>query len=529
MRIENRLIGGHRVYLVTKTEVPCRIVEITEIPRGATWGNYQHDIASTDASLKGFHLLAPGSDFSHARLSNVGIIGADLEGVILEGAHLEDAGFKGCNLEGANFRSAKLSKSYFGSYFEHVQVLHNTDFSMADLRGAEFDLSVMPSCNFFRAQLGGANLFRAEMVECDLTEAHLEGVEMNMARLQGCVCTKTDFRGADLRGCKVDYASVKYANFTGARLEGSGDWDRAFDVNLAIGMSFSGPTPDKKRSYGKYTGAIIKASKPEAPRSPKEFKAKYPFEAESIKGISRGGMIDAAVKAAALSGVEWTVTRAKFFLDEQRLSPEPNDVLMFNFDASDPAVSDLQREAFLQLARSTRVRYHPHEYGRLVTVGWVRFASFPGTILVEEIQSDLDAVRHGVLSDQAMDQMWAKDTSTARQRALLKSIEPWTTAFLHDAMGTIFNIAHSMGADVEMLSYEHKVEAAKAAALGDQPDAAEGEESEEVEYDKPPKLIYEKLPKQMGMKLVPASKVLLAAGKVYHYSPNRRRSPGTRC
>lgn len=152
---------------------------------------------------------------------------------------------------------------------------------------------------------------------------------------------------------------------------------------------------------------------------------------------------------------------------------------------------------------------HPQEYGNLFTIGWVRYLNLPHVILIEEVQSDVEAARRGLRDIRALRQMGYSDQDAGAVDRELAFFQPYVDAFYYDAVGTIFEIADVEGKPVEMISHVQKEYVVK---RDHGPDAKS-----------PPKSVYEDLPKKMGMVKVQRSAVGDVSGPVWYYKPNRRR------
>ena len=90
-----------------------------------------------------------------------------------------------------------------------------------DLRGAIFDLAVLPKVDLEGANLQGASLFRAQLRDASLDGAQLRGASLEGAQLQGAGLDRAQLQGASLDGAQLQGASLAGAQLQGARLWGS--------------------------------------------------------------------------------------------------------------------------------------------------------------------------------------------------------------------------------------------------------------------------------------------------------------------
>lgn len=414
----------------------------------------------------------------------------------MPGGLLENAAMDGCYLEKC------LLDGFAFSY---------CDMSYATLKDCDANDSIFESVKMFKTDFENSGLKRCRFYGCNFGDrSYFDKCVLNGSLFDSCSFGEASFTDSQLAGCTFSgcdflHTDLSLTNLTGASFPGCSFTNVVADYTKGADPAFLEQVKDSvqvvtdRRSYGKYTGAVVKASRPDAPRSPKDFKARFPFEAEVIKGISKGGPISKHVIEAAMSPVTWKVTRQKYSSDKQRLSPGPNDVLLFNIDLDDPSLNPRARNTLERISYTARRSGHPHEKGRLFTVGWIRFSVFPGVYLVEEVQSDVSVVRAGLRSGSASSEMVAAGVDPAQVEEDLGSLDAWASSFYADAMGVVFELAAMDGCEVEMLTYETKRQFGS------------------------PKSVYTDLPKQMGMKVRPASLALPGVGAVFHYRPNLSR------
>lgn len=177
--------------------------------------------------------------------------------------------------------------------------------------------------------------------------------------------------------------------------------------------------------------------------------------------------------AALLEDGEWTLTEATYTGDAQRLSATPNRVLQLNLDLNlfdDPSRTVLEALRKLAVASGHPVRLT----GRAWTVGWVRYSFIGDTMLVEEIQTDLETVRRQLTSEEFLKLFDGIDAE--RVEKALKLVEPWSAHFYSEAMRQAFVLASDHDKRLELLSWEQK------------------------KHCQAPKSVYTDLPRRFGMK-----------------------------
>jgi uncharacterized protein YjbI with pentapeptide repeats len=94
------------------------------------------------------------------------------------------------------------------------QVLTDMDFSGKNLKGSQFNKTVMRRTKFLKANLKGVSLFGADM-------------------------TDADFSGADLSFATLDTARMDYTNLTNVNLEGAFAYGTAFRKVKIDGADFT--------------------------------------------------------------------------------------------------------------------------------------------------------------------------------------------------------------------------------------------------------------------------------------------------
>ena len=149
--------------------------------------------------------------------------GRDLKGAIFDLAMLPKVDFEGSNFEGASLQGAQLR----GASLRGAQ-LQGASLSRAELQGASLDSAQLqgaslgcvrpqahqPSC----ADLQGASLNGAQLQSASLSGADLEGASLNEAQLQSASLDKAQLQGASLKEAQLQGAFLWGAQLQGASL-----------------------------------------------------------------------------------------------------------------------------------------------------------------------------------------------------------------------------------------------------------------------------------------------------------------------
>jgi len=439
-----------------------------------------------EADLRGANLggerIGPGAnlrgaDLRGANLSRTKLIKADLRGANLEGAILERADLTFAELRGAHLRGADLTRTQMRG-----ANLEGSDLTDAILMGTEF-----VGCDLKGAVLARANMWGSNLEGSDLTDANLEG-----AALKEAVLIDANFTDANLTDANMAEALGRGAIFTGATLLGA----------------VLPQMPRMVRSYGAMTGPILKIGKADSPARAAEFKKRYPTEFERLKADTSGrdftDTLRDKIRDKYRTPFEWEVTEQKYKSRSQRVSPQPNTVLLFNVDTEQRAFTPHQRELLEKLSESLHddnLHNHPIETAPLLTIGWIRYAQDDDhrVLLIEEVQSDVEFVRRkGKGNEHSVEQLEKADFSPEDHREVIDLLAPYSSRFYEDAIGLVFQEAEALGYTVEMLGYGDK-------------------------EAKAPFSFYTELPKRMGMGAKRVSEVPTVKplkDKVSFYKPN---------
>jgi len=425
---------------------------------------------------KSWALTRPGANLSGFSLSGLIFHDADLTG-----ADLEDVDFSLCTILRCSFAGANLTRANFAE-----ATIEECDFSgrQTRIRFADFFMSDVEKCDFsaskaFMAQFVHARLRHVVFQDADLRQADFERAEMAEVLLQGALLEGASFLGVDLSN--VDKSGV--------------------ELRASKYVSTKPIARTEFSSYGRMTGPVIKSRRSEG-QGQGYMERHYPREAQAVKGITRGSPMTKDMVATIESScatmangkrLVWTITRSLHEGDQRSLPQHDNWVLLFNIDVS--SFRGEEAEDIRLLSEASKYRGHPFENFPLFTVGWVRYYELTRTILIEEVQSDVDTVRIGFSSTERQSQ---HDEDAAEAVRKIAAFKPYADAFYFDAIGTMFMIAAGRGMHVEMLSHDQK------AKFGS------------------PRSVYEDLPRKMGM-VAGTSSVGGIRGKVWTYTPNRRR------
>lgn len=129
---------------------------------------------------------------------------ADLRGADLSGSDLTRAQLHGAELKDAILDGAKLN---------------DADLSLAILWGAKLMHAQLIGTNLRRAELSWADLSKADLRIAHLQEASLISAQLREANLHGVDCVWTDFSGAFLNGANMAEANLFRTIFRKAQLE----------------------------------------------------------------------------------------------------------------------------------------------------------------------------------------------------------------------------------------------------------------------------------------------------------------------
>lgn len=377
----------------------------------------------------------------------------------------------------------------------HKAKIHGVDFSGVDMMFIDFSYAEFTECNFSHKKTDG-NFDGASFYSCKM-----RGFDMRRSVAYRCLFYKCDMTSFSVS--KIPWGSVfQMCDIRMSHIKDSSASGSFTVIDCIVDVDYRAYPHS---TFGKHTGDYIKAKK-SIGMDPVSFKKKYTSESDRIKHITKGRPIRPEVVAEIASSVAtrledgrplvWFVTRQEYH-GPQRITPLRNTVALFNIRL--PDFHYHQRSILTKLAETSRRSGHPHESGDLFSIGWVRYLNLPGSILIEEVQSDVEAARRGLKDKRALDQMGFGYREADEVDRELSFFQPYVDAFYYDAVGTIFEIADVDGKPVEMLSYAQK------------------------EQFSSPKSVYEDLPRKMGMAKVQRSAVDEVSGPVWYYKPNRRR------
>lgn len=191
-----------------------------------------------------------GLDLSHLDLSGVNFAGADLRRVKLVGSNLTGANLSGARMNlawimGADFTRANLSNAVLETLVVSAGLETKPDeaarfveanlsgahimarFALDDMHGANFSHAMMAadmrnqSMGLIRTDFSGANLVGANFTGAHCAYASFRFARLAGANFSGASLLHTDFSGADLKGANLTGADATGADFGGADLNGA--------------------------------------------------------------------------------------------------------------------------------------------------------------------------------------------------------------------------------------------------------------------------------------------------------------------
>ena len=447
---------------------------------------------------KGEYADLEGADLTGANLEYANLTGANLANANLTGANLEGAILKGANLTSANLEEANIQSADLTNVNLENANLEGTGLQYANLDGANLKGANLEGADLYKANLMDANLQRANLEGADLTDADLKRANLQSANLTDADLTDADLKRANLEGANLESADLTEADLIGANLEGAILKGTILDI---------GPTEPVK-AYGRSRKVVRELQGVTHEMKISAFKKAFPNAFEAIKHDIKSGTLSPESAQALIDryGMTWQISKSKYVSTLQRLSPIPNDVIRMNIDLS--IITDNKSTIdTLELIRERSYNSsHPVNKSGPFTVGWIRCNNFDQCILVEEIQSDLPIVRKGISDEEFFGGVMLFNTTRTggmieenSVKEALGLLQPYVERFYFDALSIIFDIAHSAGLSVEMLSYEQKKVNRISEGKG--------------------RKIYEELPKKMGMKKGTSSLDFIE-GSVWKISPN---------
>ncbi len=219
-----------------------------------------------------------GADLAAADLTRADLRGARMHGVNLNRANLREANLELARLGEANLSSAKLDSTMLagadlsGANLKKARLYHAW-LSEANLSGANLSHTNLGGAHFRRANLEAVNLSDAMLVhlqdfgdglyagQTDFSEANLKGANLTRADLRAAVLNKADLRGANLSDAVLADASMQHTLL-----------DRAIMINTDLrgadltGASIYGISAWSLRTEGtKQHDLIIRRSEQDAP------------------------------------------------------------------------------------------------------------------------------------------------------------------------------------------------------------------------------------------------------------------------
>jgi uncharacterized protein YjbI with pentapeptide repeats len=405
----------------------------------------------------------------------------------MTGVSFKNCSFQSITLKDVNLEGAKI----LGSSFD------GADLTGANLTGATIKFSTFIEATMEGAILDSVVVKEVKFTDAILTLASLKNAKLKNVTFRGATLYETSFKDADLQGVSFYDAELDATDFSGTALEGTSE-----EYIVSFGSA------EQRRTWGAASGPLFKLKKALRyggdPVDPKNFKKVFPNEFRKLIDKAGGGNLSQKladrIERESITPFEWYVTRQTYDYPDQRLSSEPNEVLVLNANVAEVlnpyARNDdweHQRKVeeiteFFDILEHDRDPKHPKEAFPLLPIGWVRFSRDVANrvILIEEIQSDFSFVR---LYD-------PKENPEYREYRYLSK---YAERFYEDAIALVFDEAREGGYTVEMLGYEDKRE------------------------HKAPKSVYVDLPTRMGMRRKDTQSGIPLKDRVSYYDPNPSR------
>jgi uncharacterized protein YjbI with pentapeptide repeats len=426
------------------------------------------------------------------------------------------AAFRGTKIEGGRFVESNLN----GCDFENV-TLNKSIFVRCDMDDVVFSGSMMSffsmsNCESLNARFDAARISEGSFLTCSFSGANFGGSKLSGVDFSGVNLRHSDFAGSDLKYGKFLSCDMSQSEWIEGTIEGTGfekcDAEDAVVENMVLNNTnfddMFGGDAIPAVATGRPGRAIARMRALPGPVKVGKFKRDYADVFAAIQGevqnLPRQEITPAVVeKLIAKFGFEWQVSKSQYSSELQRLSPVPNDVLQLNLSITKLAPSP-EDQKILNAVRdlSTRSGHPVRKSGDLWTIGWVRYNAFPETktVLIEEVQSDVPAVRMGLKDPSFKSQMASRGLEPQEVERAISLLMPFAERFYEDAMSLVFDEARKEGYEVEMLTHVSK------------------------KAFRSPVHIYEQLPKSMGMRKRQESATIPRLPEVWHVIPNRRRA-----
>jgi uncharacterized protein YjbI with pentapeptide repeats len=145
---------------------------------------------------------------------------------VFEGLKIDDPE----KVKGRDFVLRARGRDLKGAIFD-LAILPEVDFTGAKLQGASLERVQLQGASLNSAQLQGASLFFARLRGAQLSDAHLqgavlidarfEGARLDGAQLKGAVLVLAHLQGASLANAKLEGANLGVARLQGASLDGA--------------------------------------------------------------------------------------------------------------------------------------------------------------------------------------------------------------------------------------------------------------------------------------------------------------------
>jgi uncharacterized protein YjbI with pentapeptide repeats len=239
---------GDPVYTLAQARTSTAITRL-DAAHNRSVVRFLSDAGLTGSLLRGIVLEGAdlsGADLLSANLSNANLVSANLRGAILVDSNLSGANLAEANLSGeTQFSGANLSEAFLvRADLTNAWLCCNVVLSNANLDGANLSNADLYGADLSNVFLRGADLSNADLREGDLTSANLRDAKLSKALLLDANLATALVRGADLSGANLAYANLANASVGGADMSGAD----LTDANLRYTSGVTKETLEKQAS-----------------------------------------------------------------------------------------------------------------------------------------------------------------------------------------------------------------------------------------------------------------------------------------
>jgi uncharacterized protein YjbI with pentapeptide repeats len=163
----------------------------------------------------------PGANLAERNLTMAYLIGADVRNASFYGGTLSDADFNGAEVRGANFEKSLIPSLFgygsfgpFGTGIMPAQLYSTASYQSGDLSGVNFGHNDLAGGNFAGQNLANAHFGGATLTDADLTGAEIRGARFGKevvvsCRSLSCFDTVTDIYGTGVTLAQL-YSTSSY-------------------------------------------------------------------------------------------------------------------------------------------------------------------------------------------------------------------------------------------------------------------------------------------------------------------------------